>query len=214
MASASGSGPVDADRRRRLVGSGSRMRVRIRPQHSLRAIVASQAAGSRGSVPFRSARCAERKVCWAASSASARSRRSAPQSPRPCARRARRAPRSAQRPPRRGAAVRLRATACGALAVATSAAIAVAAVVVALVVVRAVRERQVDRHGLPDERRRQRQPAGSGTVSGCPWTSSVTEPAATALIVACTEIELELDLADLVLVVFLELPVLRSTRRS
>ena len=51
------------------------------------------------------------------------------------------------------------------------------------------------------------RPAGSGTVSDWPWTSSVTEPAATALIVACTEIELPATWPDLVLVVLLELAV-------
>ena len=80
MASVSGSFVV-ATVSSSSTGSGSRMRVRIRAQHSLRAIVASHAAGSRGSLPFRSARWAERNVCCAASSASARLRSNARQSP-------------------------------------------------------------------------------------------------------------------------------------
>ena len=80
IASASGSGSADAASTA-SAGSGSRMRVRIRLQHSFRAIVASQAAGCSGRLPFSSARCAERKVCCAASSASVRLRSSARQRP-------------------------------------------------------------------------------------------------------------------------------------
>src|SRR6266545_895369 len=47
----------------------------MRARHSLRAIAASHAGGSRGTTPATSARCAERKTCCTASSASTGSRR-------------------------------------------------------------------------------------------------------------------------------------------
>src|SRR3954463_10215191 len=142
------------------------MRALVRAQHSLRAIVASHAAGSRGSVPCMSARCAERNVCCAASSASARSRRSARQRPwtvRPysaksCSVRAAAAP-LPERPCAWGAE-------CGSLAVSNSAvmvaAVVVPLVVIALIVVAFPGDRQLNRHGLPDERGGQREAAWKG----------------------------------------------------
>src|SRR5205085_787885 len=128
-----------------LEDKGSRIRPRIRVQHSFLAIVASHAAGSRGSVPFKSARCADRNVCWVASSASARSRRSARQRPETV---------RAYVP--YSAWVRAASNdSCGALVVTTSAVVVVAPVVVTLVVVLLQGER--DRDGLTNERRRQRE---------------------------------------------------------
>ena len=50
------------------------------------------------------------------------------------------------------------------------------------------------------------RPAGSGTVTDWPWTSSVTLPAATAFTVAWIVNVLALTTADLVLVLLLDLP--------
>ena len=111
----------------------------------------------------------------------------------------------------------------GALVVATSTVTVVTATVVAavvilvLVVVRVVvaRERQGNRHGLTDDRRRERQPAGSGRVSVCPCDVEGDRARRDGLDGRLHRmIEFAVDLADLVLVVLLELAVLRSRRPS
>jgi hypothetical protein len=63
------------------VSSSSLRRAWIRARHSLRAIAASQACGSRGGAPPSTDRCAARKTCCVASSASTGSRSSSRQSP-------------------------------------------------------------------------------------------------------------------------------------
>src|SRR5205823_6454232 len=129
-----------------------------RPQHSLRAIVASQAAGSRGAEPLSNARCAERNTCCVASSASARLRRSAWQRP-PTVRAYSSYSASVHERAAPGEGRLAAENGSGAL-VATTAAVVVAArvvVVVPLALVVLVVEREVERHRLADDRARQRQ---------------------------------------------------------
>ncbi len=109
------------------------MRERMRARHSLRAMAASQEPGSRGRNPPVTQRCAARKTCWVASSASTGSRSSRRQRPkiiRPCARKRSPAEGTAAPEPGRPFGKRLELVAVG---VAVSSVVAVVTSLVAVV---------------------------------------------------------------------------------